>query len=93
MRLYPLAGQRFNETQARELDGFRQLGVNIDYSGNVKFMQVPIVGDSEFIKEWVEAKMGIIKKVRDLGDDEALRARATLVESGGRQKLGSLYPR
>ena len=41
MVLYPLAGMGFNETQARELDGFRRLGVKIDYSCNVKFMQVP----------------------------------------------------
>ena len=63
MVLYPLAGQRFNETHRRELDGFRQLGVKIDYSCNVKLMPVPIVGDAAFIAEWVDAKMGIIRKV------------------------------
>ena len=38
MVLYPLAGARFNETQQRELDGFRRLGVNMDYSCNLKLI-------------------------------------------------------
>ena len=59
MVLYPLAGERFSG----ELDGFRRLGVKIDFSCNVKFMQVPIVGDASFIEEWADAKMGIIKNV------------------------------
>ena len=35
----------------------------MDYSRNVKFMQVPVVGAEEFIKEWVKQKMGIITKI------------------------------
>eukprot|EP00973_Karenia_brevis_P058945 8206676-Karenia_brevis.AAC.1 len=39
------------------------MGVKVDYSGNVKFMQVPIVGDEAFVGEWIESKMGIIRRV------------------------------
>ena len=39
------------------------MGISVDYSGNVKLMQVPIAGDSEFLREWVDTKMGIIKRV------------------------------
>ena len=35
----------------------------MDYSQNVKFMQVPVVGSGEFVREWVEYKMAIIKRV------------------------------
>ena len=44
---------------------FEELGIKIDYSGNVKFMQVPISGTREFINEWVATKMGIIKGVME----------------------------
>ena len=59
MVLYPLAGQRFTGEVAR----FAELGIKIDYSGNVKFMQVPIAGSAAFIREWIDTKMGIIWRV------------------------------
>eukprot|EP00973_Karenia_brevis_P037079 5112184-Karenia_brevis.AAC.1 len=59
MVLYPLAGNSFDG----DVSEFERLGISVDYSGNVKFMQVPVVGDEGFIKEWVGTKMGIIKKV------------------------------
>eukprot|EP00973_Karenia_brevis_P034198 4716632-Karenia_brevis.AAC.1 len=45
------------------MSGFERHGIKVDYSGNVKFMQLPVVGDEEFIAEWVRNKMGNIKKV------------------------------
>ena len=59
MVVYPLAGRRFTG----DLSKFTELGIPIDYSGNVKFMQVPIAGTPEFIREWVTYKMGIVKKI------------------------------
>ena len=59
MVVYPLAGHAF----AGDLSKFVELGIKIDYSGDVKFMQVPIAGSPAFIKEWVATKMGIIKKI------------------------------
>ena len=59
MVVYPLAGQRFSG----DLTRFIELGIPVDYSGNVKFMQVPIVGSTQFIREWAECKLGIIKKI------------------------------
>ena len=53
-----MAGHAF----AGDLSKFEELGIKIDYSGDVKFMQVPIAGSPAFIKEWVDSKMGIIKK-------------------------------
>eukprot|EP00973_Karenia_brevis_P032808 4528898-Karenia_brevis.AAC.1 len=59
MVLYPLAGGQFTG----DVSGFERLGIKVDYSGNLKFMQIPIVGDDGFIAEWVETKMGIIRRV------------------------------
>ena len=59
MVVYPLAGDRFSG----DLSRFVELGITIDYSCNVKFMQVPIAGSAEFVREWVASKMGIIKKI------------------------------
>ena len=59
MVLYPLAGRGCRA----DLSKFVDLGINIDYSGNVKFMQVPIVGDVAFVQEWAESKLDIIRKV------------------------------
>ena len=59
MVVYPLAGDRFTG----DLSRFIELGVQVDYSCNVKFMQVPVVGSPEFVKEWVGQKMGVIKKI------------------------------
>eukprot|EP00973_Karenia_brevis_P091460 12407535-Karenia_brevis.AAC.1 len=59
MVVHPLAGDRFTG----DLSEFQRLGITVDWSGNVKFMQVPIVGDEMFIREWVQAKMGIIRRV------------------------------
>jgi len=59
MVLYPLAGRGFTG----DLSRFEELGIKIDYSGNVKFMQVPVVGSREFVKEWVGQKMSIIKSI------------------------------
>ena len=59
MVVYPLAGDRFTG----DLSKFIELGIPIDYSGSVKFMQVPITGSAAFIREWVEYKMGIIRNI------------------------------
>jgi len=59
MVVYPLAGDRFSG----DLSKFAALGIPVDYSGNVKFMQVPIVGSPEFMREWATQKLGIIKKI------------------------------
>ena len=40
MKVYPLAGELFQG----DLSGFEELGIEIDWSGNVLFMRVPIVG-------------------------------------------------
>eukprot|EP00973_Karenia_brevis_P024177 3337719-Karenia_brevis.AAC.1 len=59
MVLYPLAADGFTG----DVSEFERLGISVDYSGNVKFMQVPIAGDGDFFREWVDAKMGIIRRV------------------------------
>jgi hypothetical protein len=59
MVVYPLAGERFTG----DLTKFTDLGIKVDYSGNLKFMQVPIVGDAVFLREWGEQKMGVIRKI------------------------------
>ena len=61
MVLYPLAGDAF----LGDLSGFTDLGININRSGNVMFMKVPIVGSAAFVKEWGDAKMEYIKRVFD----------------------------
>ena len=48
MVVYPVAGQLFDG----ELEGYRQLGIKVDLSGNVVFMKVPIAGSAAFCKEW-----------------------------------------
>ena len=50
MVVYPLAGERFTG----DLSKFTDLGITVDVSGNIKFMQVPVVGYAEFIRAWVE---------------------------------------
>ena len=37
----------------------------MDYSCNVKFMKVPIVGSEEFLREWAEEKLAFIRRVFD----------------------------
>ena len=64
MAVYPLAGDGFYG----DLSKFERLGIKVDYSKNVKFMQVPIIGSPEFIRAWVEQKMRIIKKQKAFGD-------------------------
>ena len=59
MVVYPLAGERFRG----DLSRFIELGITIDYTGNVKFMQVAIAGSAAFIREWINQKMGIIRKI------------------------------
>ena len=59
MVVYPLAGDRFTG----DLSKFVELGIPVDYSGNIKFMQVPIVGSPQFIREWATYKLGIIKGI------------------------------
>ena len=59
MVVYPLAGAGFTG----DLSKFVELGIPIDYSGNVKFMQVPIAGSSGFLREWATYKLGIIQKI------------------------------
>ena len=52
MVVYVPAGDNFSG----DLSGFRQLGIKVDFSGNVAFMKVPIVGSTEFFSEWVKQK-------------------------------------
>ena len=59
MKVHPLAGDNFQG----DLSGFEELGIEIDWSGNVLFMQVPIVGSLAFMKEWAAGKMKDITKV------------------------------
>eukprot|EP00973_Karenia_brevis_P021528 2959192-Karenia_brevis.AAC.1 len=59
MVVYPMAGEEF----VGDVSEFQRMGITVDYSGNVKFMQVPVVGNREFIAEWVKSKMGIIRRV------------------------------
>eukprot|EP00973_Karenia_brevis_P057578 8008662-Karenia_brevis.AAC.1 len=40
MVLYPLAGQDFTG----DVSAFERMGITVDYSCNVKFMQVPMSG-------------------------------------------------
>ena len=61
MVVYPLAGNRFTG----DLSRFIALGIPIDYSCNVSFMQVPVVGSAEFVSEWVARKLGIVKKIME----------------------------
>ena len=51
--VYPLAGDRFQGN----LSDSERFGIKVDFSRNVKFMQVPIVGSEEFVKGWVKQKM------------------------------------
>ena len=53
MFVYPLAGTNFRDPNG-VLAGLERLGVKVDYSVNIKFMKVPVVGSDEFFKEWVE---------------------------------------
>ena len=46
MVVYPLAGRAFTG----DLSKFERLGIKVDYSQNVKFMQVPVVGSGEFVR-------------------------------------------
>ena len=46
MVVYPLVGDQCTA----DLNGFRELGIKVDCSGNVKFMQVPIVGGDAFVR-------------------------------------------
>ena len=49
MVVYPLAGERFTGDRSN----FTYLGtLTVDYSGSVKFMQLPVVGDDEFVRAW-----------------------------------------
>ena len=57
--MYPLACDRFT----KDLTKFTNADITVDYSGNAKSMQVPIVGSAGFFAEWVEHKMGVIRKV------------------------------
>ena len=59
MKVYPLAGEGFQG----DLSGFEELGIEIDWSGNVLFMQVPTAGTVAFVKEWAAEKMKNISKV------------------------------
>ena len=61
MVVYPLAGDKFRG----DLSSFERLGITVDYSRNVTFIQVPVVGSDEFVKEWVKQKMNIISKTLD----------------------------
>ena len=61
MKVYPLAGQNFQG----DLSGFEELGIEVDWSGNVLFMQVPIVGSLAFMEEWAAGKMKDISKVME----------------------------
>ena len=61
MVVYPVAGQLFDG----DLEGYRQLGIKVDLSGNVVFMKVPIAGSAAFCKEWGRLKMVEIRKVFD----------------------------
>ena len=61
MVVYPLAGRGFQG----DLSGFERMGIKVDWTGNVKFMQVPIAGSPQFINEWAEQKMNHIRKVLD----------------------------
>ena len=59
MKVYPLAGQHFQG----DFSGFEELGIIIDWLGNVLFMQVPIVGSGAFTREWATEKMKDTAKV------------------------------
>jgi hypothetical protein len=59
MKVYLMAGQKF----LGDLSGFEEMGIEVDWSGNVLFMQVPIVGSQAFMEEWATDKMKDIKKV------------------------------
>eukprot|EP00973_Karenia_brevis_P028255 3893536-Karenia_brevis.AAC.1 len=68
MVAYTLAGDKFlqgmgDRDRRKVLKEFEDLGIKLDYSGNVKFMQVPIVGDAAFIQEWINSKMAIIRRI------------------------------
>ena len=39
-----------------DLNGFEELGIKVDWLGNVLLMQVPIVGTVVFMKEWAAEK-------------------------------------
>lgn len=54
-----MAGEHFTG----DLSKFVELGIKIDYSGNVKFTQVPIVGTEEFMMAWTKDKMGVIRGI------------------------------
>ena len=49
------------ENMSKIVSRFERLGIKVDYFVNLKFMQVPIVGDDGFIVEWLESKMGTIR--------------------------------
>ena len=57
--MYPVAGAAFEG----DLSGFERLGIEVDWSGNVKFMQVPIAGSDEFLREWADEKWKELAKV------------------------------
>ena len=56
MVLYPLAGNNFSG----DLSRFTNLGIKVDYFGDLKVLLEPIVGSEAFVKEWVSQKIPII---------------------------------
>ena len=76
MKLYLLAGDFFNSDNSstdekfREnmdmLANFRGLGIEIDYSQNISFMKVPIMGSQEFIDEFIQKKLHELTKTLDV---------------------------
>ena len=80
MKVYVLAGDGFEG----DLQGFKDLGVEVGFSGNVEFMKVPIAGSKVFLSEWCDKKRNDIKKGFCGNPTTEKQARcALLVEGGG----------
>ncbi len=56
--VYPLAGDRFHG----DLSKFERLGIKVDYSRNVKFMQVPKVGSQRSSQSGLSKQIGLSRR-------------------------------
>lgn len=76
MKLYLLAGEFFNSDNANDdpqyrenmemLENFKSKGIEIDYSQNITFMKVPIIGSKAFFDEFIDSKMKELTKTLDV---------------------------
>ena len=61
----PLLRRAFKAFKSPQAN-FRQLGIEIDYSQNISFMTVPIMGSQTFIDEFIQQRLQDLTKTLDV---------------------------